>query len=257
MLPQELLESIVNKTCIAFVGSGPSCEMGYPSWEALAREAMQIAKEIGTGIDDESYDLKMKSREYEAIFGLLERDLGSRAKMIEIVNSLMETHSPLPDRNGKIYRIIANWPFKSYITTNFDNALAESLSQHGYYETLRNSNSDMKRFLSNPNELILKIHSDLTDGDNAVLTDDDYDKCYVHTQKECYRQYLKQIFAKYTIFFIGHSLYDPDIKHILKMAQEVSSTGHKHFMIQADAEPGMKYDYDRKYNTQTVNRKSY
>ena len=36
MFDKDLIRKINNGRCVAFVGSGPSCEIGYPSWEQLA-----------------------------------------------------------------------------------------------------------------------------------------------------------------------------------------------------------------------------
>ena len=56
MFDKDLIRKINNGRCVAFVGSGPSCEIGYPSWEQLARLAYAELAKGGRVSDPKSYE---------------------------------------------------------------------------------------------------------------------------------------------------------------------------------------------------------
>ncbi len=46
-----LIDYLRSGQCYLFIGSGPSCQMGYPSWEDLASIAASTAKIEGQALE--------------------------------------------------------------------------------------------------------------------------------------------------------------------------------------------------------------
>jgi hypothetical protein len=78
MLPQQLLRNILSGRCFVLVGSGPSCERGYPSWEQLAKLVMEELQASGKITDQNSYTDFLSKRQYPELFRQAEIDSGSR-----------------------------------------------------------------------------------------------------------------------------------------------------------------------------------
>jgi hypothetical protein len=121
---QRLIRKINQGRCFALVGSGPSTEAGYPSWRKLATAAFEWLKRVGKVSDEASYEKYLKNNQYPELFSQVERDLGSRRGLVELIQSLM-----VPETGGSyhIYDLLANWPFACYLTTNWDDLIDSRL----------------------------------------------------------------------------------------------------------------------------------
>jgi hypothetical protein len=79
----DLVRLINRGRCFALVGSGPSCEMGYPSWESLARQVYESVQRTCSGCDCTSYDSFLTRKDYPAVFRQAEVDMGARERLVE------------------------------------------------------------------------------------------------------------------------------------------------------------------------------
>ncbi|MEF9478955.1 SIR2 family protein [Chryseobacterium sp. 1B4] len=102
--------------------------------------------------------------------------------------------------------------FKTIVTTNYD-SLFESTNNN--LEVIRRSTdyplADLKK------QLLFKIHGDLTDTDNIILTNSDYYK-YFSTDQEntIFWNAIKDRLASNAILFIGYSLEDSNINVLIE-----------------------------------------
>lgn len=53
-LPQEILEAVNQHHLVVFVGSGPSCIMGYPTWTGLAGKVVDACRDDIASLDHPS-----------------------------------------------------------------------------------------------------------------------------------------------------------------------------------------------------------
>ena len=138
MLDQRLIRSINSGRCFVLVGAGPSCEVGYPSWAALASQTYQKLMNDSQVKDKKSYEKYLSDKKYPEFFRLAEQEIGSREKLIELLKLLLVRS---PSGENVIYKTIAEWPFACYLTTNYDDEIEHHLKkQKGniYFSVLQN-----------------------------------------------------------------------------------------------------------------------
>ncbi len=63
-----LIDYLRSGQCYLFIGSGPSCQMGYPSWEELASFAVSTVKIEGQGYNLKVLNKAMKRRDFPHVF---------------------------------------------------------------------------------------------------------------------------------------------------------------------------------------------
>ena len=246
MIDKRLLTSINKGRCFVLVGSGPSCEVGYPSWQRLAELTYAELTKMGRVSDLKSYEKYLADKKYPELFRQAERDLGDRIALVNLIKPLL---TPPARNQGVLYELISNWPFACYITTNFDDEIASYLTKTGeYFTTIRNRREDFAFFRDGASHLIQKVHSDLNFPDEVVLTSADYRRLYVEESGQYFRDKLCQVFEYFDVFIIGHSLSDPDIDHVLQLARKTASPQHPIYMAAADFTKADEQEYLERYN---------
>lgn len=245
MYDQRLIRKINKGRAFALVGSGPSAEIGYPSWHKLAETIVEELKTRGKLGDSASYDKYLAQRRYPELFSQAERDLGSRAELIASVAKLL---APTARKPGVIYEILASWPFACYLTTNWDDEISRCLeSKKTYFSTIQNSKDDLAGIRNDASGLIVKLHSDLEYPEMAVITSGDYAKLLGVDGKH-FRDRLKSIFEMFDILIVGHSLSDPDLNLILQIAKQSAHPEHPVFLIAADLTNAEIREYLERFN---------
>jgi hypothetical protein len=100
MFDKRLIRTINNGRCFVLVGSGPSCEVGYPSWQRLAELTYSELTKIGRVSDSKSYEKYLADKKYPELFRQAERDLGDRIALINLIKSLL---TPPARNQGVLY----------------------------------------------------------------------------------------------------------------------------------------------------------
>lgn len=247
MLDPDLLRSINSRRCFAFIGAGPSVELGYPSWAGLAEHVREHVLSNVPTADRPSYEKFMRNRDFPAVLRQAEIDLGSRRALIALVRNVLRPSGGTPPRS--IYDYLAKWPFACYCTTNFDDEIYKALTRHGHHFQVRhNTVTDLSLLRDGVSHLIVKVHSDLDHPDDAVLTSADYDRILSAPQGDHIRQKLRQVFEMFDVFIIGHSMSDPDLQLILRTAKHTANALHPIHMLLADATSGEIREFKEQYN---------
>ena len=246
MFDKRLIRKINNGRCFVLVGSGPSCEVGYPSWQRLAELTYAELQKRGRVSDPNSYEKYLEDRKYPELFRQAERDLGDRLALINIIKSLL---TPPGENSGILYKLLSKWPFACYLTTNYDDEIANYISELGeHFTVIRNRPEDFYSIRDGVSHLVQKLHSDLNHPDEVVLTSVDYNRFYVEDSGQYFRDKLRQIFEMFDVFIVGHSLSDPDIKYVLQLARKTASPQHPIYMAAADFTQAEEKEYFEKYN---------
>ena len=110
--PPELLTSINSGRCFALIGSGPSTELGYPSWQKLTEAVFATLESQGISIDRDAYLDSLAKKRYPELLSQAEFDVGGRRKLVDMLRSLLV---PKFGRPGAIYELLARWPFACYL----------------------------------------------------------------------------------------------------------------------------------------------
>ncbi len=78
MFDTELLKMILGGRCFAFIGAGPSVDLGYPSWQSLAKGVYAAVRAKGIASDSRSYEKFLAEKKYPELLKQAETDLCSR-----------------------------------------------------------------------------------------------------------------------------------------------------------------------------------
>ena len=246
MFDKRLIQNINNGRCLVFVGSGPSCEVGYPSWHKLAKQTYEELKNRGCVSDVKSYEKYLTEKKYPELFRQVERDLGDREALVNLLKPLLK---PTEKKQGVLYELISKWPFACYLTTNYDDEIKTYLAKlNEHFAVRRNRQEDFYPWRDGVSHIIQKLHSDLNHPDEVILTSADYRRIYIEDSGQYFRDRLCDIFKMFDIFIIGHSLSDPDIDHILQLAQERRDPQHPIYMVATDFTKADEQEFFEKYN---------
>ena len=246
MFDKRLIRKINSGRCFILVGSGPSCEVGYASWERLAKLTHGEIEKKGLVSDSESYTKYLAEKKYPELFRQAERDLGDREALVNLLKPLL---TPNVRNQGVLYELISKWPFACYLTTNYDDEIVNYLAKlNEHFTVLRNRKEDFYSLRDGANHLIQKLHSDLNHPDEVILTSADYQGIYVEDSGRYFRDKLRQVFEMFDVFIIGHSLSDPDIDYVLKLARKTAGPQHPIYMVAADFTNADEREFLEKYN---------
>lgn len=225
-IPPALVESIRNGNCVAFVGAGFSAP-ALPPWSKLLKE---LAKDLDA--EDRAELLSwlertdLASRDYEAIAGMLEEQLGdgdgldTRIREIFRANETIEGAKLVQERVDVLSQI----PFHLVLTTNYDRFLPSSrvpdAATFGEMLTMeprrwtRALRWDQPTARGVDPARVLKLHGDLEQPQRnpVVLAARGY-RGRTH-QLAGYRPFLRAVFATKTILFAGFSFTDAYINDL-------------------------------------------
>ena len=158
-MDSHLIEYLLSGKAWLLVGSGPSIEMGYPSWRELAYSTIPVIKAEIPGSDITPVTKAFKSGDYPGVFQEAVNRLGI-VRVLELLRSINVSRKPEGEAN--IYKIIAKWPIPVYLTTNYDDELQRSLSAYSLpYVTYDNREDHMGLLTPERSNAIVKLHGDL------------------------------------------------------------------------------------------------
>jgi SIR2-like protein len=252
ILDPQLVARINSGRCLALVGSGPSCQLGYPSWHSLADRVFQALKDAGRIDDEASYNQYRTNRRYPELFRQAEYDAGGRKNLVQLVQGLL-VRPPSTAGDAILYDILVDWPFACYLTTNYDDELIARLAAAGHHFTLlRNRREDFYALRDSASHLVVKLHSDLSHPEEVVLTSEDYHKLSFDPTYEYFRERLRSVFQMFDVCVIGHSMSDPDLQLILQVAKQNAATNRPVYMIVANLQRAEQREYSEKYNISAI-----
>lgn len=247
MILHDLVRKINRGRCFVLVGSGPSCEMGYPSWHSLAESTFNWLKKNRKTCDERSYQAYLETKKYPELFRQAEIDIGNRQELINLLKSLL---NPSMKQRGVVYEMLSKWPFACYLTTNYDDEIQEHLEKYAgeYFTVLQNQAEDFSYLRDGASHIIQKLHSDLEHPNEVIITSDDYQTLYIRDTHKYFPHKLQVLFETWDLFIIGHSLSDFEIQYILKLAYEKSSLLHPIYMTASNCTSAQIREYKEKYN---------
>lgn len=200
MLRTELIELINSGEAWAFVGSGAS---GSITWERLVEQVVDGLNEEGREAvnRDRGFERARLKADFAHCFSVIESMVGRRV----LERLVLEALSPV-SRPGLLAQYLADWPFRGYITTNYDDVLESALAglrQRGWI-AVGNTDSEVRKVASDASEVVWHVHGSLNldpAASRLILTDQDYDSLYLG-ETTVSRQ-LSGLLAQRRIVFFG------------------------------------------------------
>jgi len=197
------------------VGSGPSIEMGYPTWQQLALYAIEAITLAKPGHKLSSLNDAMSRGHYPAVFKEAKTILGGPYLLSYLQKSFKSSGQ------GKIYELIARWPVPVFLTTNYDDEIQGYLSKLGEsYVSYSNSQDHFSYLLPDLKGGIFKLHGDLRSEEGLILDSTQYTEIQNAEKWNYWRTKLTSVFQMNRVVVIGHSLNDPNIIHLLDAAKK-------------------------------------
>lgn len=211
-------EAMNQKQLVLFIGAGASADAGMPLWDQAVCE---IADRLGIDKDKDVDSLKIPQYYYNT------RGKKEYTQLMRKIFRYKEELTPQPVHD----RIIA-FNTDTIITTNYDHLIERAAEKNREFIQVISSDVDLP-YRQLGKELI-KMHGDF-EHDNYVLKEDDY----LHYQRNfrLIENYIKSLIGTKTILFIGYSLKDPDVKHILSWVHEILAEDiQRAYLIEAGSE---------------------
>jgi hypothetical protein len=177
MLNQRLIDVINSGEGWAFVGSGCSVDAGVPLWQDLLSRATSDSE---SSFGPLPMELKKKLTVYTGkgrfpdAFSVLKSHYSS-----EKVDSLVAQMIRTKTEPGETTRLLARWPFASYITTNHDDLLERALTPYGGWVGLGNTAEENAKISSDVRQIVWHPHGGANLGSKnsrLVLASTDYDE---------------------------------------------------------------------------------
>lgn len=193
-----ILQALEEERLVPFIGSGFSKECNFPDWKELVEP---IAKELKIPLVDNT--------DYSLVFQYYQDKYNNRNKLNSLIADELNSFS-LDLQNHKL---LADLPVSEIWTTNYDKSIETYFNNSGRKISVKKSVADLSTSLKKVDCTLYKMHGDLCNPNECVLTKDDYER-YFDTH-EPFINILKHTLIEKTVLFIGYSLNDPDFQSVL------------------------------------------
>lgn len=212
-VPVDLLEAFDRRGSgvVAFVGSGPSCDAGLPSWSELLH---RVAAEIEL---DGEIEATLRRGDFLAAAHFLARQRTERDIQERIAKQIKRAaRGP-----GTIHELIVKLPFAGIITTNYDLLLTEADVSRNFSLPITYLNSSLRGKFRE--RFLLHLHGHVDDPASIVITRQGYDD--IQLKENQVRQFLSSVFQARSVLFIGFGFADDHIDNLLRDLQESGAIG--------------------------------
>ena len=205
---QDLQKQVQEGNCVVFIGAGLS-EGIYPGWTSLVKSLCQQC-----GID------WINSDQDENIKLLLDKADEAKVKNKKAYDmTLKKAFGPVVNKR-EAYELLMRLKLKFYVTTNFDQLLANETTKPEY------SCSNIYRYPDLPlrrGRAVYYIHGmikhDEDSEPNIILGKQDFDNAY-STSTTLY-SFLHQVLTYETVLFVGCTLREPQLIEVFKICRQV------------------------------------
>jgi len=247
MIDPVLVNHLRSGEAWVLVGSGPSIEMQYPSWETLAKIARDTVRMERPGSDQRPLDKAVLRKDYPQAFEYAIGILGAERLLQELRSSLTSTHP------GRVYKLMAEWPVPVYLTTNYDDEIQTHLSSAGAtFIPYSNSQDDMSLLSPGLTGVIVKLHGNLRSDAGLILTTTQYREIDVSERWAYWRTRMTSIFQMSKIVVVGHSLTDNNIRHVLAAAKKGAAVDNPICWIAPDVPEEKVKQYLEKFRIRVI-----
>ncbi|MAJ86322.1 MAG: hypothetical protein CL687_05150 [Candidatus Pelagibacter sp.] len=226
-LPPEIKTAIKENKLAIFVGAGVSRILGCDSWEQLANNLVEVCFSVNNG-DSRLINFKTKerlqnirdSKELVTICHQLLKQSGNESLFEKQMKKSLCFKQEIPEQKN-IYKSLSKIN-ALFLTTNADTLIDSAFPQRGiiYKE------ADFSMETLDRNKLY-HLHGSIKDTETLVFTASQYIQRY---NDLTFTSFLKTIFEKYHVLFIGYGLSEFEVLDFLLKKSE-PYTG-KHFTLE-------------------------
>lgn len=231
-------KALDNRAAALFIGAGLSIPAGFKSWQELLRE---VATDLRLDIDRET-DLVALAQ-----FHVNERRVRSKLNQL-LVDEYNRDLKLTPN-----HKLIANLSIDTVWTTNYDQLLEFAFRETGKRCDVKVTTENFATTLRGKDVTVYKMHGDVTQPHEAVITKEDYELYNIH--REAFTNALRGDLVSKTFLFLGFSFTDPNIDYILSRIRVLlGNNPRQHYCIMkypektsGDATTQATYDYKMRW----------
>lgn len=216
MLKKEIIDIINSNNCWAFIGSGVSTDSDCPTWNGLLETVFGTIEPtlVERLLKETNFEAKKTAKQFPDCFQLIENITSRTFLESTIKREIQKNQTP-----KELVKIIADLPFKGYITTNYDSLLKKALeiSDNPGWIQIGNNEQELAKLSGDPSKVIWHIHGciDLPpDKSRLIITEKDYDSIYL-SQSPVYKQ-IQSLVTNNRMILFGFGMNDYEILRLFK-----------------------------------------
>jgi len=232
-----------------FVGAGLSRASGFVDWRELMRD---IAADIGLSVDRES-----------DLIAIAQYHVNTKRKRSALNQKLLKefTKDAAISEN---HQLIASLPISAIWTTNYDSLLEDAFREAHKRPDVKSTQANLAQSLPRRDVSIYKMHGDISQPQDAVLTKHDYE--VYNTKRGLFTEKLQGDLVSKTFLFLGFSFSDPNIDYVLaRLHVFLDQDVREHFCImkrpsrpKGKGKPLAEYEYEaRKFDLRVADLSRY
>ena len=251
MLNKHLIDVVNSGEAWSFVGNGCSLGTGIPTWEELLNTT-RTSCESNFGklpsIEERHIDSYLKQWKLTDAFTVLKNVYGSK-QVDDIVSSIIVS-TTTPSETGKL---ITNWPFAGFITSNYDTLLEQSLARFGGWIPIGNTAAENKKMSGDIRNVVWHPHGGASLGNKnnmLVLATTDYDEIYPNGSPTL--SAMEAFFRMKRLVLVGFGFRDPDLIMTLERVGRFITPSRPAFAFFANADDAQCKDFWERYKIQVV-----
>jgi tetratricopeptide (TPR) repeat protein len=241
-----LLRALSLETTIAFVGSGCSVPLGYPTWRELALSLVRAT--LGQHTDNvrcQNLEARLSkppsgrpprpaptSEEMMFAISVCRQILGEEEYMRRLKEALQAKPTTIACNP---HDALLGLPIYRFITTNYDLEIENALAKKRRIEHPRSFTQKPQSYdqlalfalaeVEEARNLVFHCHGRIDQEDSIIATEADYQKWYLAESPEgiAFRQTIDLLLGSNPILFVGYGLGDEDLLRPLRLFHAVSS----------------------------------
>lgn len=222
----DLMEKVLANAIVPFFGSGFSASaVGYPTWKELLldlaeEQKQEVQNEISQMLDGSNCDFEQAATKLCEKYG--ENNFRDRIQTIFSPNNLKNKDIP------KSIKLIVDVFKNTIVTTNYDKVIEKIYRDNGVNIDIIEpkdpyTSSHSKQSLQQSDQIIIKLHGDIRDKKNFIITLNDYNEAYGKNEIDLSKplpQILSKILKSKIILFLGCGLQSDRMLKVLDKCNE-------------------------------------
>lgn len=250
----KLRRILAQEDTVLFIGSGISVWSGLPSWNGLIKELAIFLESFGEDAGLVRSEAQRGELLQAASYGF---DKLTKPQIGEFIRSVCHCGIAKPH---DIHRKIISLGPRSFVTTNYDNLIEESLRQwlpdHYFRPPVTNRHlTEMAEVVhARANNFVFKPHGDAADSESIILTREQYRQLLPEGERHAALESLKMILATRPVVYLGFGLRDPDFLYMRDLLANTYKGGTRdHFAIMADISEAENDYWKKNYGIHLIN----
>lgn len=212
---KEYPEALHEGAGAVFVGAGVSMAAGYPSWSDLLCD---IGDELGIRSSD-IHDLAALAQWHI-------QESGGATRVRNVIKQEIGKDRNVPETAN----ILARLPVRHIWTTNYDRLIERAFAAIGRPIDAVSGSKDLSLKATPGAARLYKMHGSVDRLDDIVISTDDYE--LYRSRRGAFLPLLQAHLSSMSMLFIGLSLSDPNIRHVLSLIREsFTDAPPEHFAI--------------------------